>query len=170
VELREVWRRFLLSYVFHRGEKLLSLLIHINTPEAFSEDMELFLSRALDDLSYHDLPHVEENGEGLKVPERIYHLLMYAILLMGKDRFKYKSIHSNRESGDGRYDICLELADRAIVFELKSATEKEDLEILAQKALKQATDLRYGADLGLPVLSVGIAFRGKLCRVMTVDS
>jgi hypothetical protein len=165
VELREVWRRFLLSYVFHQGEKLLSLMVHINTPEAFAEDMEQFLSTALDDLSYHDLPRVAEIGEGLKVPERDYHLLMYAILLMGKDRFKYKSIHSNRESGDGRYDITIEFRDRAIVFELKSAIEKEDLEALALDALEQIGTLRYGADLGLPVLGVGIAFRGKTCRV-----
>jgi hypothetical protein len=94
---------------------------------------------------------------------------MYAILIMGRERFKYKSIRSNRESGDGRYDICLELADRVIVFELKSAKEKEDLEDLAVKALKQAIDLRYGADLGKTVLPVGIAFRGKQCRVR-VDS
>jgi hypothetical protein len=165
VELREVWRRFLLSHVFHRREELLSLLVHINTPAAFAEDMELFLAKALDDLSYHDLPYIEENGEEMKVPERDYHLLLYAILLMGKDRFKYKSIRSNRESGDGRYDICLELSDRVIVFELKSATGKQDLETLARAALKQAVDRRYGTDLGLPVLPLGLAFRGKTCRV-----
>jgi hypothetical protein len=38
------------------------------------------------------------------------------------------------------------------------------LDTLAQAALRQIIDSRYGADIGKPVVAVGLAFRGKDCR------
>jgi hypothetical protein len=81
------------------------------------------MSEMLDDLSYYDLPRARGRDKKLRVPEIHYHLLLYAILASGKPVFQYDSIQSNRESGDGRYDILVEFADQAVIFEIKTAAD-----------------------------------------------
>jgi hypothetical protein len=165
VELSEVWRRFLLAEFTEQGESPTSLFDNIDTPALLAQDLESFLTRALLRLSFYDLPEQIGADGRLRTPERHYQLLLYGIFYMGEELFHYSRLFSNRESGDGRYDIMMELDDRVLVFELKSATAAENLEELAQEALDQIGNLRYGADTGKPVLGVGCAFRKKLCRV-----
>jgi hypothetical protein len=57
----------------------------------------------------------------------------------------------------------MEMPEQVIIFELKSATMDDDLGVLAQKALQQIKATRYGADLGKPIIAIGLAFRGKEC-------
>ena len=79
-------------------------------------------------------------------------------------------IKSNRESGDGRYDISLlprENQYPGIIMELKweSNLSEEKLEGLADEALAQINKKRYDAELresGIhDIMKFGIAFSGK---------
>ena len=88
---------------------------------------------------------------------------------------QYK-IKSNRESGDGRYDISLiPREDRypGIIMELKWKKElsADALYRLADEAFAQMDDKRYDSELkedGInDILKFGIAFSGKRVRVKT---
>lgn len=88
---------------------------------------------------------------------------------------QYK-IKSNRESGDGRYDISLIPRDRkypGIIMELKSETGLSDvvLESLSMEALDQINDKRYDVEMrndGIKnILKLGIAFSGKKISIKT---
>lgn len=83
------------------------------------------------------------------------------------------TVRSNRESGLGRFDIQLQPMDRQLpgfIFELKaSRDQKEDLEQLAQAALDQIQNKKYGTDMRSAgvntVIGIGIAFRRKKVAV-----
>jgi hypothetical protein len=166
LELKEVWQRFLLSSFFEDSDNVDPLFLHIQDPTQLATEFETFLSLTLESLSYHDLPKTKSKDGKLRVHENNYHILLYAILASGRDKYGYDSIRSNRESGDGRYDILVEFEEQAVVFEIKSAADDDDLETLAQIALKQIASQRYGADLGKPVTGIGCAFRKKSCKVV----
>jgi len=165
LELKDVWQRFLLSNFFSEVGDIGSLFTHIYEPEQLAIDVGAYLSRTLEALSYHDLPRSRGMDGKLRVPEHSYHILLFAILTAGKDKFGFMTVRSNRESGDGRYDIMVEFEDMAVIFEIKSAADDEDMNKLARSALRQITDMRYGADLGKPVTGIGCAFRKKTCVI-----
>jgi hypothetical protein len=88
---------------------------------------------------------------------------------------QYK-IKSNRESGDGRYDISLiprEHRYPGIIMELKWKKDlSEELLLgLADEALSQIDEMRYDAEMkedGIQeILKFGIAFSGKKVSVKT---
>lgn len=88
---------------------------------------------------------------------------------------QYK-IKSNRESGDGRYDISLLPREKkypGIIMELKwkSGLEKDELEELSSEALSQIDEKRYDLELkedGIDnVIKLGIAFSGKKVVIKT---
>lgn len=81
-------------------------------------------------------------------------------------------VKSNREAGDGRYDICvrsLDVTKAPAVLELKVSDTFKGMEQCCDKALRQIYDKSY--DAGLPeegyteVINYGIAFFRKQCRV-----
>jgi hypothetical protein len=83
---------------------------------------------------------------------------------------------SNRESGDGRYDISMFPRKKklpGIIMELKSAKDLDEVKLnsLAEEALKQIDDKGYDAEMreeGIAViLKLGIAFSGKKVKVQT---
>ena len=105
--------------------------------------------------------------------EAFYHGLVLGLIALMDNQY---TIKSNRESGDGRYDICLfpkETKYTGIVIELKwkRDLDAKDLEILAEKALMQIDRNRYDSDMdhtGIKdILKLGIAFSGKNVRVRT---
>lgn len=86
---------------------------------------------------------------------------------------QYK-IKSNRESGDGRYDISLiprEKGYPGIIMEIKwkSNLNENALEILAEDALAQIDNMRYDTEMmeeGIEnILKLGIAFSGKKVNI-----
>ncbi len=98
--------------------------------------------------------------------ENYYHGFL-AGLLTG---FKGYVVKSNRESGNGRYDIFVLDKNQkriAIVFEFKIAKMKKDLESAANAAIKQIEDKNYEAELRQAdydnVFKYGIAFCEKTC-------
>lgn len=88
---------------------------------------------------------------------------------------QYK-IKSNREAGDGRYDICLiprKNTYPGIIMELKWKKDLADdsLELLAKEALSQIDKNRYDLEIkedGITdILKFGIAFSGKKIQIQT---
>ena len=101
--------------------------------------------------SYHDLK--DENS---------YHMMTLGMCaLLRKDY----DIKSNRETGEGRSDICLYAKhDRYpnLILEFKyTKDEKDDLEKLAEKALEQIKEKQYDAEMTGEVCYVGLAHYGK---------
>jgi len=105
--------------------------------------------------------------------EGFYHGLVLGLIAMMDNQYRIKS---NREAGDGRYDIAMFPREKkypGILMEFKwkaSLTEKE-MEELAKQALEQIEDKRYDTELRefgtASVVKLGIAFSGKKVRVKT---
>ena len=100
--------------------------------------------------------------------ENFYHGFLLGIL-MNLDGYK---VTSNREAGEGRYDISLEhLAgvNEPIIIELKMAGRKKELDIAAKKALIQILEKEYDAPFRAEGYSrcihIGIALYKKMCLV-----
>ncbi len=99
--------------------------------------------------------------------ENFYHGMLIGI-------FKYKSdwgVVSNRESGDGYYDIAIEIENEGIgiVIEVKYA-ENEQFDKECEDALKQINDNHYTDELkedGMKtILKYGIACYKKRCKAV----
>lgn len=105
--------------------------------------------------------------------EGFYHGLMLGLIALMDNQYIIKS---NRESGDGRYDVCLIPREKkypGIILELKWKEKLSDdaLDEFADKALAQIDELRYDSEMKedgiIDILKFGIAFSGKKVRVRT---
>ena len=105
--------------------------------------------------------------------EGFYHGLVLGLIALMDNQYKIKS---NRESGDGRYDISLfprEGRYPRIIMELKWKKDlsADELLGLADEALIQIDEKRYDAEMkedGIQdILKFGIAFSGKKVSVKT---
>lgn len=99
--------------------------------------------------------------------EGFYHGLVLGLIALMDNQYQ---IRSNRESGDGRYDILLIPRKKEylpVIMELKwkKALQADQLYQLAGAALSQITEKRYETELVQDetphVLKLGIAFSGK---------
>ena len=108
------------------------------------------------------------------VGENFYHGLVLGLCATLDNRFY---ITSNRESGEGRYDICLCPKDGklpGILIELKAAKDcpEDELKVLSEKALAQIDNRKYETELTVKgvrnILKYGVAFSGK--RVMITSA
>ena len=98
--------------------------------------------------------------------ENYYHGFL-AGLLTG---FEGYDVKSNRESGDGRYDIFVKdcvRPEKAVIFEFKITDDYDKLESKAQEAVQQIEKNNYEAELRSEqyreVIKYGIAFYRKTC-------
>ncbi len=112
--------------------------------------------------SYHDT--------GKNIQEVFYQGLMLGIVCGLKDTHE---IRTNRESGQGRYDLALIPKDPkkiGIVMEFKAINEQLNLTEEANKALMQIKKLQYDRELrsrGInEIYSIGIAFSGKTVKLV----
>lgn len=105
--------------------------------------------------------------------EGFYHGLVLGLIALMDNQYKIKS---NRESGDGRYDISMiPRQDRypGVIMELKWKKDlsADALEKLADEALAQMDEKRYDSEMkenGIRnILKFGIAFSGKRVSVKT---
>jgi len=162
-ELLIVWKDFILQNLYLDAPKIKTLFDNADNLKSFSRDLEYFLQ---DRLSYHDLA-IDKSHDSERTRERIYHVFMLG-LLSAYDDIRCVRPVSNRESGDGRYDILVQRPDTNFIFEFKSSENPDKLEEQAKKALSQIEAKRYGADLDpqKPLIRVGIAFSGKKCRAV----
>ena len=105
--------------------------------------------------------------------EGFYQGLVLGLIALMDNQYK---IQSNRESGDGRYDIGLIPRTNCypgILIELKwkRRLEAEALDALAEEALDQIDQKRYDSEMkavGIKdIMKFGIAFSGKRVRIRT---
>ena len=103
--------------------------------------------------------------------EGFYHGLVLGLIALMDNQYKIKS---NRESGDGRYDISLfprEEKYPGIIMELKwkRNLSADDLDGLAEEAFEQIENMRYDSEMkedGVrDILKFGVAFSGKKVSV-----
>ena len=101
------------------------------------------------------------------VGELFFHGLFLGICALFDDQYY---VTSNRESGEGRFDIQLMPKNNSrpgVLIELKSKKDlsKEHLETLAQDALNQINEKRYDTEMithGIAtIFKYGVAFSGK---------
>ena len=116
----------------------------------------------LETISFHDT-----------INENYYHGLLLGITLLFHEEYY---VRSNRESGDGRYDIALEPKNAAslpgIIIEVKAKRDAdESLTGLAELALKQIEDKKYDAEMKsrgvAEIYKYGIAFHKKQVEIVT---
>ena len=100
--------------------------------------------------------------------ENFYHGFLTGILSQSQDYI----VKSNRESGNGRGDICVKspsLRGRSFILELKVSKDIDDLEADAEKALRQIYDKKYMDELRTEgykkIDCYGISFYRKDCEV-----
>jgi len=164
LELKAVWRNFIFACLYNSSVQLKTLFDNSENVDTFAADIEYFLS---DRLSYHDIgePGGNKTLEARKAKEQIYHTFMLGILCSYEDA--RNKVLSNRESGDGRFDILYKRPEANYIFEFKACTKEGELESKAEEALKQIEINRYGADLrdNKRLVKTGIAFYKKLCKV-----
>ena len=105
--------------------------------------------------------------------EGFYHGLILGLVALMDNQYK---VRSNRESGDGRYDISLIPRTSqypGIIMELKAGRSLDELALdrLAKEALHQIGERKYEAEMqeeGISdILKLGIAFSGKNVRIRT---
>ncbi len=144
-------------------ETLLSLLLKAD----FDSFAKAFSHFCADTFSYFDVKG--------KQPERFYHAFVLGMLVQLQNSH---TIKSNRESGYGRYDVCLIPHDKGqagFVFEFKSVDEQDNLtlEQACEIALKQIEKKQYVAELhalGIETVHpIAIAFEGKRALVQVVE-
>lgn len=105
--------------------------------------------------------------------EGFYHGLILGIVALMDDQYR---IRSNRESGDGRYDISLFPRDSGypgMIMELKWNKDLSDNELdsLSAEALDQINKKSYDTEMkaqGIAdIIKFGIAFSGKKLKIRT---
>ena len=120
----------------------------------FCENVKNLLN---DMVSFHDA--------GAHRGEVFYHGLTLG-LVAGLNELYY--VRSNRESGEGRYDIAMFPRDKShsgVIFELKVSANDTALVSDAKKALQQIDALNYESELQAQgaekIIKIGISFSGK---------
>lgn len=125
--------------------------------DSLQKTLEKFL---LQTISFHDAAN-----------ETFYHGLILGMCAVMDNSYR---ITSNREAGDGRFDIqMLPLNKRlpGILIELKAGKDRSEthLEDLANVALQQINDRAYSVDLQAmnvtSIIKIGIAFSGKRTHI-----
>lgn len=141
---------FIESMGYHRYQHWIDDLTNGNI-DKFSQELQQYL---LTSMSYFD-----STGHQ---PERFYHGFVLGLIASLQ---KTHRIHSNRESGFGRYDLALipkDATQLGVIIEFKSVAKSEDLQSAADEALSQIKTNYYQADLiqsGIKtILQIGMAF------------
>lgn len=158
-----------ISMVYHK-EILQQLTAIIPQPTAISIQEAIFtgdnqkLRTLLQTLLTQSVSSFDTAGENF------YHGLMLGLCAMLGGSFTT----SNKESGDGRYDIQLKPTDKnlpGILIELKAAKDcnEDQLKNLSNNALQQIIDKKYDTELlsaGIKTIyKYGVAFSGKRVEV-----
>ncbi len=101
--------------------------------------------------------------------ESFYHGFVLGLCAIMDNRYE---VTSNREAGEGRFDICLKPRQAGlpgILMELKASKDRNKLKELAKAAVRQIEEKQYGVILeqaGVQtILKYGVAFSGKQVEI-----
>lgn len=164
-EIAAVYKNEILSHLMQIGAITRTTANKI-AESLYANDLRK-LQQAIKEYMDKSISYYDSGAEGF------YHGLMLGLIALMDNQYKIKS---NRESGDGRYDICLVPRDGkhpGIIMELKSETglNDEELKALSAEALNQIKDKRYDTEMcsdGVEsILKLGIAFSGKKVKIKT---
>ncbi|KDE68048.1 9-O-acetyl-N-acetylneuraminate esterase [Fusobacterium necrophorum DAB] len=192
VNMDEVWQLFLHSGYLTVDDKEQENMYELRIPnkEVHSFFQESFIQKFLGNYTtFHSLIRSLENGkvEELeqalgeillssvshfdlsKESEKFYHVFIIGLVAILQERYYIKS---NRESGEGRYDLSLEPRDRrkaGLLLEFKVANSEGELDKKAKEALEQIESKKYATEMKerdiLNILGLGIAFYGKKVKI-----
>ncbi|RHU89837.1 hypothetical protein DXC27_03535 [Ruminococcus sp. OM08-7] len=164
-EISVVYKREILSHLLQIGAITRTTANKI-AESLFSNDLNK-LQQAITEYMDRSISYYDSGAEGF------YHGLILGLIALTDNQYK---IRSNRESGDGRYDICMIPRDEkytGIIMELKAENglNETELDILSSEALNQIDTKRYDMELrndGVKnILKLGIAFSGKKVKIKT---
>ena len=158
-EVYEIYKQSFMSYfedyTFVRKEDLYQCLVKEDVDQA-NEILGDILSR---NISYFDNQ------------ESFYHGFLVVGLFSGKN------IKSNRESGNGRFDLCIlpkQIFQTALILECKHSKSVKELVNDAKEGAKQIIDNRYKDEIindgYLHVKGYGISFYKKYCYIVKVQN
>ena len=158
-EISFVYNKEILSKLEHIVPQALAISIQEAVFDNDAKRLKTLLEKLLrESVSFYDT-----------AKEIFYHGLVLGLCALFSDSY---SITSNRESGDGRYDIQLMPKNPNLpgfLFELKAEKNCDDLGVLAQAALQQIVDNRYDTEMlaqGISaVVKYGVAFSGKRVEI-----
>lgn len=130
-----------------------------------------YMNRFMNDIALNTFSSFDTGNKPSekKEPERFYHGFVLGLMVDLSEKY---SITSNRESGFGRYDVCLEPIDMnspayILEFKVHDPDEEKTLEDTVKNALKQIKDKKYDSSLikhGINASNIfhyGFAFEGK---------
>lgn len=159
-----------ISFVY--SKEVLSQLEHIIPRSLAIEIQEAIykvdipaLQRALEKYLMQTISFYDSNAEGF------YHGMVLGFCAALNNNYR---ITSNREAGEGRYDVQLLPLDKhlpGILIELKAGKDLSEaqLEDLSKVALQQINDRAYSVELQAmkisSVVKMGLAFSGKRARI-----
>ena len=157
-EVYEIYKQSFMSYfedyTFVRKEDLYQCLIKEDVDQA-NEILGDILSRSI---SYFDNQ------------ESFYHGFLVGL-------FSGKNIKSNKESGNGRFDLCIlpkQIFQTALILECKHSKSVKELVSDAKEGAKQIIDNRYKDEIindgYLHVKGYGISFYKKYCYIVKVQN
>ncbi len=164
-EIAAVYKSEILSHLLQIGAitrttaDRIAESLYANDPRKLQKAMAEYMDKSI---SFYDA-----GAEGF------YHGLALGLVALMDHHYKIKS---NRESGDGRYDISLiprENKYPGIIMELKwkSGLDEDALDTLSEEALAQIVDKRYDSEMredGVDrILKFGVAFSGKKVKIIT---
>lgn len=162
-EIAAVYKNEVLSHLLQIGAvsrttaNLIAESLYANDLEKLQKAIAEYMNRTI---SFYDAG-----------AESFYHGLVLGLIALMDNQYK---IRSNRESGDGRYDISLIPREKkypGIIMELKWKSNLNDkaLEQLSQEALAQIDEKKYDAEMRQEkigkILKLGIAFSGKKVKI-----
>jgi hypothetical protein len=127
LELASVWREFILSDML-KSKQINSFFKHLNDLDTLAIDVQKFLDCMFLKFSSFDLPATEykmPDSTSYKKPRIVLppHCTDRSCFL--EATLGYKSILSNRESGDGRFDVWIGMRIIMVIFEFKSGIKGE---------------------------------------------
>ncbi|WP_026517434.1 AAA family ATPase [Butyrivibrio sp. MC2021] len=162
-EIAAVYKNEILSHLVEIGA------VGITTADKIAESLYASdfakLQDGITDYMNKSISFYDSGAEGF------YHGLVLGLIALMDNQYKIKS---NRESGDGRYDISLFPHNRkypGIIMELKSdkGLNDNELEALSEEALAQIDEKKYDMEMlddGITtILKLGIAFSGKKVKI-----
>lgn len=163
-EVKQIFEDVLMIWINEAYEnRKLQMLLHALTENDIPTFEEILSDFVLSTLSYFDTQHQDV--------ERVYQAFMLGMLLSLSPAYE---VNSNKESGFGRYDICLIPKDstkRAIIMELKKIGMHETKDTALKNALKQIEDKKYETDIrkrGITAITkLAVTFDGKRVWVRT---
>jgi len=158
IEITRVYQNYFLSWLrksnTRQGEKMLDALISADIPN-FDKHFTSYMQETMSYFDFGDEIH----------PEKFYHALVLGILVYLRPTHQ---VSSNREAGNGRYDVLIipkDVLKPGIILEFKVAESEKLMPKEAKLALAQIKSQNYQAELearGIKkILKIAIVFFGK---------